>query len=357
MWQIAHEPMLEARRKPPRYSIVQNRTGRCGSLDREIHLANGEVGERPTQCTKWTMRMPFTKYYWQLVYIISAYMPEIRVNPEGVYMVSVHFVVTAMCLVVFLILLGPFLVPFAIVLCAVWDSDRKCHDWLLLLLMFGLTLLPPYLLSTMTMVAFQKETLQEFRKAENSMLELCGPYVCLLISSLVFLADVCQCSIEKGIAKMVLDEMDELNVIRKSGDQAAGPDSNLPGQLLEIIRYIDIQIHENVPFWPSRSLTSKFMKVMQQILAAVNNQDLLFPILCSFEWETIWTYQKFLPSHPPCFLDFHSRALCMSNWCRRWWNWSWAKYWSRSRCHPTRCGAVGVDSVQWAVVVGSAQLV
>lgn len=272
MWQIAHEPMLEARRKPPRYSIVQNRTGRCGSLEREILLANGEAGENPTECIKWTVRMPFTIYYWQLAYIISAYMPEIRVNPEGVYMVSVHFVVMAMCLVVFLILLGPFLVPFAI-LCAMWHSDRKCHDRLLLLLMFGLALLPPYLLSTMTMVAFQKETLQEFRKAENSMLELCGPYVCLLISSLVFLADVCQCSIEKGIAKMVLDEMDELNVIRKSGDRAADSDSNLAGQLLEIICYIDTQIHENVQFWPSRSLTSKFMKVMQQILVAVNKQD------------------------------------------------------------------------------------
>lgn len=236
-----------------------------------MHLANGEIGKRSTECTKWTVRMPFTRYYWQFAYIISGYMPAIRVNPEGVYMVSVHFVVVAMCLVLFLILLGPFLVPFAIVLCAMWDSDRKCHDWLLLLLMFGLALLPPYLLSTMTMVAFQKETLQEFRKAENSMLELCGPYVCLLISSLVFLADVCQCSIEKGITKMVLEEMDELNVIRSGG--RADSDSNLAGQLLEIIRYIDTQIHEDVPFWPSRSLSSKFMKVMQQILAAVNNNQ------------------------------------------------------------------------------------
>ena len=104
---------------------------------------------------------------------------------------------------------------------------------------------------------------------------------------------------------MVLDEMDELNVIRKSGDRAADSDSNLAGQLLEIIHYIDTQIYENVQFWPSRSLTSKFMKVMQQILVAVNNdkQDLVFQVLCnSFERETIWFYQNFQPIHHPiCF--------------------------------------------------------
>ncbi|CAK9111103.1 Uncharacterized protein SCF082_LOCUS51593 [Durusdinium trenchii] len=260
-------------------SFVQIR-GRSRTDESMDHLLEGAAQEEKTRQSRKGVYLPFANYYRQLTFRISDLMPEVRVYSEGDCTVSVDFVVAAVVLVLLLALLGPVLIPIAILFCAVWDNDRKWFDWLLQPLMVALACLPLYLLWAMTDTAFEKDTLQEFRRAENSMLELCGPYLCLLIFSFVCLADVCQCCIEKGTGQMLLDEMHEIKEqegfvreIPESEPEPLGGGDNLGEQLCEIVQYIHSTVGRHEESWgceclqeaPS-SLTSKFMGVILKIL-------------------------------------------------------------------------------------------
>ena len=171
----------------------------------ESLVANEETPEHEeTAC--W----PSAQCYRELVHMVSTWMPEIRVNSEGDYAFSLRFVAAAILLTLFLTVLGPFVAPIAIGLVALRITEWNCLRGLSQIFMVGLTAFPLYLLWTMTAVAFRMDTLQEFRKAENSVLELCGPFLCLLILSLVFLAEVCHYCIEESTGRMLLDELSEI---------------------------------------------------------------------------------------------------------------------------------------------------
>jgi len=132
----------------------------------------------------------------------------------------------------------------------------------------------------MSMVVFDEEVLMEFMKPENPMLELWGPYVCLLILSLAFHADVCQCCIENGAGQMLLDEMNEMKEqdafmmkIAKNIDEQEV--ENMIADMQDLVGYMDVHIQEKKHglFTSQRRLTSNFMYAVFQVMADIDDEE------------------------------------------------------------------------------------
>jgi len=145
-----------------------------------------------------------------------------------------------------------------------------------------------YLSWTMAEAVHKKETLREFRNIQYSMLELCGPFLCYLIISLSFMADVCQRCIELGAGQMILDEMHEIreqqdfvvntNRDTESSTEPASQD-DLNSQLQELAFYMDRHVcglnHIRCRLlrqYP-RKLTSEFMKAMMRMLVVPDDDS------------------------------------------------------------------------------------
>ncbi|CAE7264552.1 unnamed protein product [Symbiodinium sp. CCMP2456] len=230
--------------------------------------------------------VPILRYYRATVSVISQQMPEIRVNSEGSYAISMDFVLASVLLTVSLCVIGPIFVPVAVAVCVVFETDRRWQDLVVQPLVIGLATLPLYLLWTMAEAVHKKETLREFRNLDNSMLEICGPFLCYLIISLLFIADVCQRCIELGAGQMVLDEMHEireqrnfvLNTNAESSMETASQD-DLNSQLQEFAFYMDkhvcalnhfrCRLLQQCP----RKLTSEFMKAMMRMLVVPDDDS------------------------------------------------------------------------------------
>ena len=233
--------------------------------------------------------------------MISERMPEIHVNSEGHDTHSLAFVLASVALVLVLTVLGPVLTPVAVVYtatCGAGPSGYMSLDsgpaepetaaepypaflrWTLTILLAGLSALPLYLLASMSMVVFDEEVLMEFMKPENPMLELWGPYVCLLILSLAFHADVCQCCIENGAGQMLLDEMNEMKEqdafmmkIAKNIDEQEV--ENMIADMQDLVGYMDVHIQEKKHglFTSQRRLTSNFMYAVFQVMADIDDEE------------------------------------------------------------------------------------
>ena len=152
-----------------------------------------------------------------------------------------------------------------------------------------------YLSWTMAEAVHKKETLREFRNIQYSMLELCGPFLCYLIISLSFMADVCQRCIELGAGQMILDEMHEIreqqdfvvntNRDTESSTEPASQD-DLNSQLQELAFYMDRHVcglnHIRCRLlrqYP-RKLTSEFMKAMMRMLVVPDDDPCLNLVMC-----------------------------------------------------------------------------
>ncbi|CAE7485212.1 unnamed protein product [Symbiodinium sp. CCMP2592] len=240
----------------------------------ESLVANEETPEHEE-----TVCWPSAQCYRELVHMVSTWMPEIRVNSEGDYAFSLRFVVAAILLTLFLTVLGPFVAPIAIGLVALRITEWNCLRALSQIFMVGLTAFPLYLLWTMTAVAFRMDTLQEFRKAENSVLELCGPFLCLLILSLVFLAEVCHYCIEESTGRMLLDELSEIQEQDSFSGRMLDTHNlhDFGSKLQEVLNYL----HRYIRKKPARIfgdespgiLTSRFMKVMLRMIIMNSPED------------------------------------------------------------------------------------
>ncbi|CAE7613421.1 unnamed protein product [Symbiodinium sp. CCMP2456] len=241
-----------------------------------------------------TVCWPSAQCYRELVHVVSSWMPEIRVNSEGDYAFSLRFVVAAILLTLFLTLLGPFVAPIALALAALRSTERNCLHGLSQIFMVGLTAFPLYLLWTMTAVAFRMDTLQEFRKAENSVLELCGPFLCLLILSLVFLAEDTHNLHDFGSKlQEVLSYLHRY--VRKKPVSIFGDDS--PGVLTSrfmkvMLRMIIMNSPEDSPQAESQELrgmlqdasviTKQFSPLRLLVLVTFSLIPALFPAICRF---------------------------------------------------------------------------
>lgn len=234
--------------------------------------------------------------------MISERMPEIHVNSEGHDTHSLAFVLASVALVLVLTVLGPVLMPVAVVYTATCGAGPSGYmslksgpaepetaaepypaflRWTLTILLAGLSVLPLYLLASMSMVVFDEEILMEFMKPENPMLELWGPYVCLLILSLAFHADVWQCCIENGAGQMLLDEMHEMKEqdafmvkIAKNIDEQEV--ENSIADMQDLVRYMDVHIQEKKHglFTSQRRLTSNFMYAVFQVILEMQDADI-----------------------------------------------------------------------------------
>ncbi|CAE7253051.1 unnamed protein product [Symbiodinium sp. CCMP2592] len=245
-----------------------------GDLEALVNTVNEEDLEVTSRAP-----VPILRYYRATVSVISQRMPEIRVNSEGSYAISADFVLASVLLTVLLCFIGPVFVPVAVAVCVVSETEqRRWHDWVVQPLLIGLAM---YLLWTMGQAVHKKETLREFRNIQYSMLELCGPFLCYLIISLSFMADVCQRCIELGAGQMILDEMHEIreqqdfvfktNTETESSAEPVSQD-DLNSQLQELAFYMDrhvcglnhirCRLLQQYP----RKLTSEFMKAMMRML-------------------------------------------------------------------------------------------
>ena len=255
--------------------------------------------EETNCCTPWRS---LVRQYMRITYMISERMPEIHVNSEGHDTHSLAFVLASVALVLVLTVLGPVLMPVAVVYTATCGAGPSGYmslksgpaepetaaepypaflRWTLTILLAGLSVLPLYLLASMSMVVFDEEILMEFMKPENPMLELWGPYVCLLILSLAFHADVWQCCIENGAGQMLLDEMHEMKEqdafmvkIAKNIDEQEV--ENSIADMQDLVRYMDVHIQEKKHglFTSQRRLTSNFMYAVFQVILEMQDADI-----------------------------------------------------------------------------------
>ena len=138
--------------------------------------------EEGTNCC--TPCVSLVRQYMRITYMISERMPEIHVNSEGYNTYSLAFVLASLLLVLVLTVMGPVLMPLAVLYTATCGTgpsgyinvDARLAEteaaaerhppllrWALTLILAALSLLPLYLLSTMTMVVFDEEVLSGFR--------------------------------------------------------------------------------------------------------------------------------------------------------------------------------------------------
>ena len=223
------------------------------------------------------------KQYTRITYIISQQMPELHVNSEGYCAQSLYSMLAWPCLVLTLTALGPFLLPFAVIYSATFASaphgydsvsrgqsepdspEHRCGYFVIQALLLALSTLPLYLLWTMTAALLRGGMLQEFRRPENPIVELVGPYICVLIQSLVFLANVYHCCIQKSVGRMLVDEMLEIKeqelIMRKIAGSMEREVEHMVEEVQDLCRYIDAHIQErqHVLSTEHRRLTSDLM--------------------------------------------------------------------------------------------------
>ncbi|CAE7766102.1 unnamed protein product [Symbiodinium sp. CCMP2456] len=252
--------------------------------------------EEETNCCCCTPWRSLVRQYMRIIYMISKRMPDIHVNSEGDDTHSLAFVLASVALVLVLTVLGPVLLPVAVVYTATCGAAPSGYmslnagpaepetaaerypaflRWTLTLILTGLSALPLYLLWSMTVVVFDEEVLMEFMKPENPMLELWGPYVCLLILSLTCHVDVYQCCIENGAGQMLLDEMREMieqdafmvKIAKGTTVDEKEVDHLIPS-MQDLVRYMDVHIQEKEHglFTTQRRLTSHFMYAVFQVI-------------------------------------------------------------------------------------------